>query len=62
MKQKTLEYLESHQSKTPSQWREEAEWRRDNHEWLRHLQRIAVKQLSYTKQKQQTKRKMEESE
>ncbi|MCR5065803.1 MAG: hypothetical protein K6A67_08540 [Bacteroidales bacterium] len=62
MKQNTLEYLESHQSETPSQWREEAEWRRDNHEWLRHLQRVAVKQLSYTKRKQQTKRTMDESE
>ena len=23
-----LDYLESHQSETPSRWREEAEWRR----------------------------------
>ena len=30
MKQKTLDFLEAHQSETPSKWREEAEWRRDN--------------------------------
>ena len=30
MKKKTLEFLEAHQSETPSTWREEAEWRRDN--------------------------------
>ena len=27
-KQGFLDYLESHQSETPSRWREEAEWRR----------------------------------
>lgn len=36
MKQKTLDYLESHQSETPSKWREEANWRRENQAWLRH--------------------------
>ena len=45
MKKDTLEFLETHQSETPSKWREEAEWRRDNWSWLRHSQRIAVKVL-----------------
>lgn len=45
MKQKTLDFLEAHQSETPSKWREEAEWRRDNWSWLRHSQKIAVKVL-----------------
>lgn len=45
MKQKTLDFLESHQSKTPSKWREEAEWRRANADWLCHSQRIAVQVL-----------------
>ena len=31
--------------KTPSKWREEAEWRRENAFWLRHSQQIAVKVL-----------------
>lgn len=45
MKQKTLDFLESHKSDTPSKWRQEAEWRRANASWLRHSQRIAVKVL-----------------
>lgn len=50
MKRKTLEFLEAHQSETPSVWREDAEWRRDNWSWLRHSQRIAVKVLLQMKQ------------
>ena len=50
MKQKTLEFLEAHQSETPSKWRDEAEWRRDNWSWLRHSQMIAVKVLLQMKQ------------
>ena len=50
MKQKTLDFLEAHQSETPSKWREEAEWRRDNWSWLRHSQKIAVKVLLQMKQ------------
>lgn len=50
MNQKTLEFLEAHQSETPSTWREDAEWRRDNWSWLRHSQMIAVKVLLQMKQ------------
>lgn len=50
MKQKTLDFLETHKSETPSKWREEAEWRRDNWSWLRHSQKIAVKVLLQMKQ------------
>ena len=50
MKQKTLDLLETHQSDTPSTWREKAEWRRDNWSWLRHSQRIAVKVLLHMRQ------------
>lgn len=60
MKQKTLEYLESHQSETPSQWREEAEWRRDNKDWLRYSKRIAVMLLSYMKREHLTQSAMAE--
>jgi antitoxin component HigA of HigAB toxin-antitoxin module len=45
MRQKTLEFLEAHKSETPSKWREEAEWRRENASWLRHSQQIAVQVL-----------------
>ena len=42
MKKKTKEFLEAHQSETPSAWREEAEWRRNNWSWLRHSQIMAA--------------------
>ena len=60
MRQKTLDYLESHQSETPSKWREEAEWRRDNKEWLNISKRIAVKLLSYMKREHLTQIAMAE--
>lgn len=60
MKQKTLDYLESHQSKTPSKWRDEATWRRENKAWLRHSQRIAVKLLSFMKRENLTQNAMAE--
>lgn len=60
MKQKTLDYLESHQSETPSKWREEAEWRRENWSWLQYSQRIAVMLLSYMKRENLTQSAMAE--
>lgn len=60
VKQKTLDYLESHQSETPSQCREEANWRRENKAWLRHSQRIAVKTLSFMKRENLTQNAMAE--
>lgn len=60
MKQKTLEFLESHQSDSPSIWREEAEWRRDNWSWLRHSQKIAVKVLLEMKKEGLTQKALAE--
>lgn len=60
MRQKTQEYLESHQSETPSKWREEAEWRRVNSTWLRHSQHIAVRVLCYMKRESLTQSAMAE--
>ena len=60
MKQNTLEFLEAHQSDSPSTWREEAEWRRDNWSWLRHSQRIAAKVLLQMKQMGLTQRALAE--
>lgn len=60
MKQKTLDFLESHQSKMPSKWRDEANWRRENKAWLQHSQRIAVKLLSYMKRENLTQNAMAE--
>lgn len=60
MKQKTLEYLEQHQSDTPSKWHEEAKWRRKNKAWLRHSQHIAITVLSYMKSENLTQTAMAE--
>ena len=60
MKKKTLEFLEAHKSETPSKWREEAEWRRDNWSWLRHSQKIAVKVLLQMKQEGLTQKALAE--
>lgn len=60
MKQKTIDFLEAHQSDSPSRWREEAEWRRANWSWLRHSQRIAVRVLLQMKQMGLTQRALAE--
>ena len=43
---KVLDFLKSHQSPTPSRWREEAEWRQANWGWLRYSQYIAIRMMS----------------
>ncbi len=43
---KVLEFLKSHQSSTPSRWREDAEWRKANWGWLRYSQYIAIRMMS----------------
>lgn len=60
MKKKTFEFLEAHQSETPSKWREEAEWRRDNWSWLQHSQKIAVKVLLEMKKQGLTQKALAE--
>ncbi len=61
MKQNTLEFLEKHSSKSPSTWREDAEWRRENWYWLRHSQRIAVRVLIQMKEMGLTQKALAES-
>ncbi len=34
--------LEEHSSSKPSKWREKAEWRRTNRDWLRYSRKIAI--------------------
>lgn len=43
---KVIDFLKAHESTTPSRWKEEAEWRRDNRDWLRYSQFIAIRMLS----------------
>jgi len=42
---KALDYLEAHQSPTPSRWREHAQWRRDNEHWLIYSREITFRVL-----------------
>ena len=42
---KAIEYLETHQSPTPSRWREEAQWRQDNEYWLKYARIITLQVL-----------------
>lgn len=39
---KAIEFLEANQSPTPSHWREDAQWRRDNDSWLRYARYITL--------------------
>ena len=39
------ELLEAHQSSTPSRWRENAQWRRDNEYWLKYSRYITLQVL-----------------
>ena len=41
----TVRRLETHQSATPSRWKEAAQSRRANKEWLRYSQKIAMRML-----------------
>ena len=60
MNQRTLQFMEAHQSEMPSTWREEAEWRRSNWSWLQHSQKIAVKVLLRMKQMNLTQKALAE--
>lgn len=42
---KATEFLYDHQSATPSKWREAAEWRRKNENWLKYARVITMKTM-----------------
>ena len=42
---KAIEFLQSHQSGTPSKWRADAQWRRDNEFWLTYSRHITLQVL-----------------
>jgi len=43
---KVIKVLKAHGSATPSQWKEAAEWRKANRDWLRYSRYIAIRVLS----------------
>lgn len=42
---KATEFLNNNQSATPSKWREAAEWRRKNENWLKYSRVITIKTM-----------------
>lgn len=42
---RAIEFLEAHKSPTPSRWREDAQWRRDNEYWLKYARYITLQVL-----------------
>lgn len=42
---KATEFLNNHQSATPSKWRKSAEWRRENEKWLKYARFITMKTM-----------------
>ena len=42
---RTIDFLETNQSSTPSRWRENAEWRRNNEYWLKYSRYITLQVL-----------------
>jgi len=42
---RVTDFLEAHQSSTPSRWREDAQWRRDNEYWLKYSRHITLQVL-----------------
>jgi transcriptional regulator with XRE-family HTH domain len=47
MKSNAIKFLEAHQSVAPSQFEEQAQWRRENASWLRWSRRIALALIDY---------------
>lgn len=47
MKQKTLDFLEAHQSEKPSTFTEDAKWRQENEVWLKWSRGIALSIVDY---------------
>ena len=42
---RAFEFLEAHQSPTPSRWREDAQWCKDNEYWLKYARHITLQVL-----------------
>lgn len=57
---KVNEILDSLASPTPSEWREKAEWRKANKQWLRKSQKIALTLLECMSSKKMTQKQLAE--
>ena len=55
---KSIDFLESKASTTPSKLRERAEWRRANRDWLRKSQQIALNIMTHMEQQGLTQKEL----
>lgn len=53
-----IDKMKRHRSQTPSKWRQSASARRENAQWLRYSQRIAMLMLDSMDQKRMTQREV----
>ena len=44
---RTIDFLKEHESNVPSRFQENAEWRRENREWLRWSRDVALSLVDY---------------
>lgn len=56
----TVRRLETHQSATPSRWKEAAQARKANKEWLRYSQKIAMRMLDKMEEQDITQKQLAE--
>lgn len=56
----TVKRLEQHQSATPNRWREAAQARKANKEWLRYSQKIAMRMLDRMEEQDITQKQLAE--
>lgn len=47
MRSKAIQFLEDHQSSTPSKFEEEARWRQENEIWLKMSRSVALSIIDY---------------
>lgn len=57
---KATDFLKAHQGKTPSKWRDSAQWQKDNWPWLKHSYGIAIKTRSRMRELGITQKKLAE--
>lgn len=44
---RTIDFLKEHESNVPSKFQENAEWRRENREWLKWSREVALSLIDY---------------
>lgn len=55
-----IAFLREHSSSTPSRWREKAEWRCANRDWLPYSRKIAIQATMALKEQNLTQRQLAE--